>query len=545
MNRSAGAAKPTLDRGVVIVLSLAMFVIVIDTTIMNVSIGALVEDLDTEVSTIQAAIALYALVMASFMITGGKLGDILGRKRTFVIGLVLYGTGSAGTAISQNALMLIVFWSVIEGLGAALLMPAIQTLIRGNFAGQARAKMYGIVGAVGGAGVALGPVIGGFVTTAFSWRWAFAGETVIVLIVLSQRSRLTDVPYEGRPPKLDVVGMILSALGLGAIVVGILASKTFGWVTAKASFSLFGVEVLPQGGVSVTAVLMLLGAAVLAAFYLWERRLLLADGDPLVRVTLFRNPALTSGVSVYLLQQLVVGGILFLIPVFVLNYLGFDALEAGITLLPMSVGMFVTSIAASGLGARISPKHIIQAGLVLTFAGVAVLMLSLGSGTEAIDLAPGLVLVGAGLGAMISQLNNLILSSVEPNEAAEAAGISMTGGQFGLSLGTALVGALALAALTTSVADLANESTVLDEAQRTAIVDALDDDTEHVEDTDVEALLEDAPDDVADEIRRIGKEALPRAVKGALVAPLVGAALGLALSVKLPKRKLVPLPPVQ
>ena len=144
MSPGAGAAKPTLDRGVVVVLSLAMFVIVIDTTIMNVSIGALVEDLDTEVSTIQAAIALYALVMASFMITGGKLGDILGRKRAFLIGLVLYGIGSAGTAASQSAVMLIVFWSVTEGLGAALLMPAIQTLIRGSFEGKARAKMYGI-----------------------------------------------------------------------------------------------------------------------------------------------------------------------------------------------------------------------------------------------------------------------------------------------------------------------------------------------------------------------------------------------------------------
>jgi MFS family permease len=214
---------------VLIALSLAMFVLVIDTTIMNVSISALISDFKTDVTTVQAAITLYALVMASLMITGGKIGDIIGRKRAFRIGLIIYGTGSLLTAISPSMAILFLGWSILEELGATLVMPSIQTLVTSNYSGADRAFAYGILGGITASAVALGPIIGGWLTTAYTWRLAFAGEVVIVILVLWTNRSIIDAPLEsGEQPKLDIIGSIISALGIGLFVFGILLAGKYG-----------------------------------------------------------------------------------------------------------------------------------------------------------------------------------------------------------------------------------------------------------------------------------------------------------------------------
>lgn len=224
-------------RTVLIALSLAMFVLVIDTTIMNVSISALISDFKTDVTTVQAAITLYALVMASLMITGGKIGDIIGRKRAFMIGLIIYGTGSFLTAISPSMAVLFLGWSILEGLGATLVMPSIQILVTSNYSGADRALAYGILGGITASAVALGPIIGGWLTTAYTWRLAFAGEVVIVLLILWTSRYILDAPLESEErPRMDIVGSIISALGIGFFVLGILLCREIRVVESTPAF---------------------------------------------------------------------------------------------------------------------------------------------------------------------------------------------------------------------------------------------------------------------------------------------------------------------
>src|SRR5215207_8854835 len=219
-----GDTRPGLGLPIAIFAS-AQFVMVLDSSVMNVSISQIVEDLDTTIQGVQLAITAYTLVMAALMLAGAKLGDILGRDRTFALGLAVYGLGSLTTAVSPSLGVLLFGWSLVEGIGAALVLPAIVSLIAGTYSGQERALAFGIVGGVAGAAVAAGPLIGGWVTTELSWRYVFAGETVIVALILLLRRRLAPSPAIERRPKLDVVGVLLSSAGLALVVFGILKSS--------------------------------------------------------------------------------------------------------------------------------------------------------------------------------------------------------------------------------------------------------------------------------------------------------------------------------
>ena len=230
-----------------IILAAAQFVMVLDSSVMNVSISQIVADLDTTVTGVQGAITMYTLVMAAFMLVGAKLGDIWGRDRAFGIGLAVYGLGSLTTALSPNLYVLLFGWSLVEGLGAVLVIPAIAALTAANYEGKDRAFAYGIIGGVAGAAIAVGPVIGGFVTTYYSWRYVFVGEVVIVIAVLLVRKRMQAAPRPDHPPKLDFGGAALSAAGLGLIVFGILQSSKWGWVWPLDAPTIDGHEITPLG----------------------------------------------------------------------------------------------------------------------------------------------------------------------------------------------------------------------------------------------------------------------------------------------------------
>jgi MFS family permease len=218
--------RPGLGLPIAIFAS-AQFVMVLDSSVMNVSISQIVDDLDTTIQGVQLAITAYTLVMAALMLAGAKLGDILGRDRTFALGLGIYGLGSLTTAVSPGLGVLLFGWSLVEGIVAALVLPAIVSLIAATYSGKERALAFGIVGGVAGAAVAAGPLIGGWVTTELSWRYVFAGETVVVAVILLLRRRLRPAPREGEPPAFDAWGVVLSALGLGLVVYGILKSSTW------------------------------------------------------------------------------------------------------------------------------------------------------------------------------------------------------------------------------------------------------------------------------------------------------------------------------
>lgn len=509
-----------------VLLPLAVFVVVIDSTIMNVSIGALVDDLDTEIAGVQSAIALYALVMASFLLTGAKLGDILGRRRAFSLGLGLYGVGSAGTALSQNLTMLILFWSVIEGLGAAVLFPTVQALVRTHFEGGDRMKLYALIGSVVGAGAAVGPLIGGFFTTLLTWRLAFAVEAAIVVVVLLQ---VRHIPVRTTPQPwrdFDAVGALLSVLGLGGVIVGILAGS--------------------RPGRTVAWPLVVGGVLLLVVLAWWISRRERVGRPPLVRSALARNGPFRSGVTQSLVQQFVVGGSMLITPIFVQMVLEYSALQTGLVVMPLSLSMFVTSNSVPRLRTRFSSRSLLQFGMVTMIAGIAWLTFIIGPDAGALSLVPGLLLMGIGLGFQMSQLNNLILSSVPVAQASEAGGVNTTAGQFGISLGTALAGTVMLFGLTSSFADLTAESTVLDGTERDAVAEALERDARIISNTELEALLDEAEADpeLQEEILRINTEARPEALRLALLAPLFAGFVGLATSTRLPRNPAVDAPPL-
>ena len=505
---------------VLAVLAAAMFVYVIDTTLMNVSISALVEDLNTNVPDVQAAITLYTLTMAAFMLTGGKLGDIWGSKRAFRIGLVIYGIGTSITAMAPNIGFVMLGWSIMEGLGSALIVPAINTLVRANYQGSKRASAYGVLFGVAAAGAAFGPLIGGWVTTNASWRYAFAGEALIVLAVLLSSGLLVDAPKVIPKPKLDAVGVVLSVVGMGMFVFGVLETSSRGW-TDPLVLSLIG------GGL-----------AVLYIFFRWIKRREAEREPALVHPSIFRHRGIKFGLPVLATQLFAQAGVLFLIPVFTQTMLGFDAFQTGLTLLPLSLGVLVTSILTPPLGRKIYPKYLIQAGLVVLFVGGAILARSLNGATEGTDMAVGLLIVGVAIGLIAGQLPNLILSSVEQDEASEASGLQGTFQNLGMALGTAVVGTVILSVGLASIGNQVADSTVLPQDTKDAVIAAAEQRVLEARPGALQELVDSLPADLQTEVEAIAEKAALRGFQGAVVAGGIVALLGALLAIRLPKVKL-------
>jgi len=422
-------------------LATAQFVMVLDQSVMNVSISQLVEDFDTTVTVIQGVITLYCLVMAMFMLTGGKIGDIVGRRRAFVVGLVIYACGSTMTALAPTVAVLALGWSFLEGIGAALVLPAMAALIAGNFEGAARKAAYAVIGGVAGAGIAVGPIVGGWATTELSWRVVFAGEVVLVGFILATTRFIGDAPRSGAKPRLDLVGTALSACGLGAVVLGVLQSSTWGVVKPKDS----PVELF---GLSLTVFVIALGGVLLWSFVRWEHHREATGRDPLVHLGLTRIPPLRAGLYGLFSQNLILMGVFFVIPLYLQLVLGLDALETGIKMLPVSITMFLASALGSRFSKRFTIRSIVRAGLWTTFVAATVLIATIDPELKEIGFALSMGLLGIGMGLMASQLGNVVQSSVDASGRGEAGGLQYTGQQLGSSLGVAFIGAIVLAGLT-------------------------------------------------------------------------------------------------
>jgi MFS family permease len=437
MTKSAGAA------GVILfTLAAGQFVMALDTTVMNTAIATVAKDLDTSVTGIQTAITAYTLVMAALMITGGKVGEILGRKRAFTIGCVVYACGSLTTALAPNLTVLMIGWSGLEGLGAVLIMPAIVALVASNFGKPDRPRAYGLVAAAGAIAAALGPLIGGAFTTYASWRWVFAGEVLIIAMILVLARRVSDTPPE-EGVKLDLLGTLLSALGLGLIVFGILKSGTWGVVQAKP-------EAPEWVGLSPVIWLLIGGGVGLALFLRWENLRIGRGEGALLNPTLLRNVQMRSGVLSFLFMFLVQAGTFFVVPLFLSVALGLSAIETGVRLLPLSLTLLLFAAGVPKLAPDANPRRVVNAGFLLLFAGLVLLvgLLDISAGPEVIT-GP-LLLIGSGLGAMASQLGSVTVSAVPDEQSGEVGGLQNTGTQLGASLGTALAGAILISAMTTA-----------------------------------------------------------------------------------------------
>ncbi len=427
---------------VLLVLASGQFLMTLDSSVMNVSISSVATDLGTTVTGIQTAITLYTLVMAALMITGGKIGGIFGRRRAFAVGLVIYGAGSLTTAVAPNLAVLIVGWSFLEGVGAALIMPAIVALVAGNFPAARRPAAYGLIAAAGAMAVAAGPLVGGAVTTFFSWRWVFAGEVVVVIAILAVTRRINDSPVTERP-RLDLVGSGLTIVGLSLVVFGVLRSGAWGWVQAKPG----GPQLL---GLSPVPWLVLGGLVVLLAFVEWERRVVARGLEPLVRMELFANRQLTGGLTMFFFQFLVQASAFFVIPLFLSVVLELSALDTGIRLLPLSVALLLAAAGIPKAFPRASPRRVVRLGLVSLAVGLVVLVGALDHGAGASIVTVPLLFMGLGIGALASQLGAVTVSALPDEDSADVGGLQNTVTNLGASLGTALVGSILIASLTSA-----------------------------------------------------------------------------------------------
>jgi MFS family permease len=455
-----------------LLLAMAMFVFVIDTSLMNVSISAVVRDLDTTVSGVQAAVAIEALVSAAFILIGSKVGDLFGRKRAYTAGLLLYASGALAMVVGQGLAAIIVFWAVIGGLGASLYLPAMQSLIHGNFEGKAQAKAYALVGASAAIAAAIGPLLGGFLTTVLSWR----------------------------------VGFLLSVVGMGGIVLGVL--------------------VWQEGGESVAA-LLVLGLAALGAFVRWlvRRR---REGKPtLLDPTLFASKLFSFGIAQGILQQIALGGMLIALPIYLQLVLGYNALEAGLSLAPLSLTMFAVALLAGKSAGRRRPASLIRAGFLLVVVSMVLLIPTVPSADSGWYLAVPLILAGAGLGLLVSQLNNYTLSPVSEERVGEAAGVNSATGSFGLSFGLAFAGAIMLATLSIAFTNKAESSTILPPAQQEHVADVLEDDAQVMSDAQLTKLIAEEPKEIQDEILSINEDARHIALQVALLITLIASLIGL------------------
>jgi EmrB/QacA subfamily drug resistance transporter len=488
-----------------LLLAMAMFVLVVDTSLMNVSIAAVVQDLDTTVSGVQSAIALEALVSAAFILIGSKVGDLIGRKRAYVLGLLGYAVGAAAMTLAQDLTAIIIFWALVGGIGASLLLPSMQSLIHGNFEGAAQTKAYALVGAAAAIAAAVGPLLGGFITTYLSWRVGFLLEVLIIAVVLSGIRLVRDAPYTG-PRGVDVVGAVLSVLGMGGIVLGIL--------------------VWQEGGESVAA-LIVIGAIALVALTWWLGRRKRQGKPALLDPDLFRSKHFRLGISQQLLQQIALGGTMIALPIYLQMVLEYNALQAGLSIAPLSLSMFGMAVLAGRRAGNRRPSAIIRLGFALLAAGLLVLLPIVPRADSGWWLLVPLVIAGSGLGLLVSQLNNYTLAPISEERVSEAAGVNSAGGSFGLSFGLAFAGAIMLATLSVTFTDLAGASTVLAPAEQQRVANALEDDAQVMSNTQLEELLAGQPEPVQEEIVRINTDARPLALQVALLVPILASLVGL------------------
>ena len=488
-----------------LLLAAAMFVLVFDTSLMNVSISAVVDDLDTTVSGVQSAIALEALVSAAFILISSKVGDLIGRKRAYVMGLLGYALGAVAMMLTQSLTVMIICWAIFGGLGASLLLPSMQSLIHGNFEGAAQKKVYALVGASAAVAAAVGPLLGGFITTTMSWRVGFLLELIVIIVVLSGIKLVKDVPYTG-PRGVDTVGAVLSVVGMGGIVLGILVWQEGGeWVGA----------------------LLVIGTLAMAALAYWLVHRHRAGKLTLLDPDLFHSKHFRIGISQQMMQQIALGGLMITLPIFLQMVLEYNAMLAGLSIAPLSLSMFGMAILAGKQAGKRRPSSIVRWGFLLLTIGTVSLVPIVPRAESGWYLVVSLLIAGSGLGLLVSQLNNYTLAPISEERISEAAGVNSAGGSFGLSFGLAMAGGVMLAALSLTFTEMSDASTVLPPEDKQQVAEALEDDAQLMSNTQLDELLNGQPEEIQDEIIRINTDARPIALQIALLVPILAGLIGL------------------
>jgi MFS family permease len=540
-----GTAEAVSPRAMLLPLALAQFIASYDTSSMNVAISDIAADLDTSVTGVQTAITLFTLVMAAGMITGSRLTDIWGRRRCFQLGVAVYGLGALTTALSPTLGVMIIGWSVLEGLGSALMIPPIYILISVSIDDlKDRAKAFGVVSAMAAVAAAVGPLLGGFFATFITWRASFGAEVLVTFLILYLSLRIVDPPHEGEKPRLDTVGAGLSAAGMIVIVLGILQTRYYGWFSARKDFEIGDTVILEAGQISPIWLFIGVGLALLGAFALYEIRRERKGEDPLVPMRLFKNRASNLGLVTQNVQWLMLIGTSFVVAIFLQVSQGYSAIKTGLILTPATGGLLLSSALAGRFARKYSQRALIVSGFVLAEFGLLLLFLFVDADSGPLSFAPGLFVFGVGAGIMVTASVNVVQSSVPEDEQGAISGVSRSVSNLGSSLGTAIAGSVLVAAIIFGVTSKTEDSTVLDPAEKDAIADALEGDVSALSDDQVEAQLGGQPQEVAEEVVRINAESRDRALGFALLTIAVIGSIGLLAALLLPAIRPPPETPV-
>jgi MFS family permease len=427
-------------------LALAQFIASYAATNMNVAISAIAEDLGTTVAGVQTAITLFTLTMAALMIPGSKLTDIFGRKKCFVLGLVIYGVGGLLAALSQGLGLLIAGYSLLEGVGSALMIPPIYILVTVAFPDvKSRAKYFGVISGAGGLGAAAGPLIGGLVTSAISWRASFGLQVLVVAWIIVLARRITDPAMPGPRPRFDVTGAVLSAAGLFFVVLGLLQSRTYGFLVSREDFTIGNTVVIPKGSISPVWVFVAIGALFLLWFFLHVRSAEKKGKDVLLPLRLFRNKTSNLGLGTQTIQWLILQGSFFTVSVYLQEVNHYNAVKTGLMLTPATIGILAASAGADRFARRHPQRWLIIAGFLVTAVGMVLLLALVRANSGIITWIPGLLLFGAGVGVMLTSSVNVVQSSFPDSDQGDISGLSRSVSNLGSSLGTALVGSVLVA----------------------------------------------------------------------------------------------------
>jgi MFS family permease len=433
-------------RAMILPLALAQFIASYAATNMNVAISAIAKDLGTDVAGVQTAITLFTLTMAALMIPGSKLTDIWGRKRCFIWGLIVYGAGALLALLSFGLPQLIIGYSLLEGVGSALMIPPIYILVTVAFPDvTSRARYFGVVSGAGGLGAAAGPLIGGVVTTAISWRASFGLQVLVVAWIIWLARKISDPAPEGPRPRFDVIGAVLSAAGLFFVVLGLLQSRTYGFGKSRQDLTIGGTVVIPKGSISPVWILVAIGALFLLWFFLYTRSAEKKHKEVLLPLRLFRNKTSNLGLGTQTIQWLILQGSFFAVSVYLQQVNHYDAIKTGLILTPGTIGILVASAGADRFARRHPQRWLIIAGFLVTAVGMGLLLALVRANAGVWRWLPGLFLFGAGVGTMLTSSVNVVQSSFPEADQGEISGLSRSVSNLGSSLGTALVGSVLVA----------------------------------------------------------------------------------------------------
>jgi EmrB/QacA subfamily drug resistance transporter len=522
-----------------LVMSLALTIIILDTTILNVTLRTIIQDLHTNIQSIQWVITAYALMLAAFTITGGRLGDLFGRKKMFVLGAIIFAVGSFMTSIAHTVSFMIWGEAIIEGVGAALMMPATASLLRSTYKGRDLSVAFGIWGGIIAGAAALGPVIGGWFTTNYTWRWAFRINVFVAALLVLCSVFINEYKETEENPSIDFVGVILSALGMLSLVFGFIQSSTYGWWHSQSPLVIFG-HVVNLGGYSATPLFILLGLVILGIFLLWENRRERLGKTPLISISLFKNSTFITGSGVSAILAIGQSGLSFSIPVYLQSVLNLNPVQTGLAMVPMTAVILISAPLSSYLVKFISPKRIIQLGILIDLIGFILLRQSLHFGANQWTMTPGFAMFGFGVGLIFGQASNLTLSAVSVQQAGEASGVTNTLRSLGQTLGSAIIGAVLISSLSTNLVNGVNNSLVMPAQLKPVISQAVSSQSSNIEfGNGLDLSSNQVSNGTKIIIEGISHEATIDASRNALGYGIIFIVLALLVSVKLPSESTI------